>query len=138
MMRKTLITMIAGCMVTGMVGCNSNLSTENSLLKKENEELRSQYKEAAQALQASDDDYQRMQLELRNTEEANSDLQTALNNKPETFNLFENISGVKVSMRDKDFAITVASDLLFNLCSHVVVDIATANNSRNAILISSF
>ena len=97
-----------------MLGCNSNLTTENSLLKKENEELRSQYKEATDALQASDDDYQRMGLELRDAQNTNTDLQATLNSKPESINIFENISGVDVSMRDKDLALTVASDLLFN------------------------
>ena len=114
MMRKTLITILTGCIASTLVGCNSNLSTENSLLKKENEELRTQYKEATDALQASDNDYQRMQLELRDSQVVNSDLQTALDSRPETINIFENISGVDVAMRDKDLALTVASDLLFN------------------------
>lgn len=113
-MRKQLTLILTGIIGSSMLGCNSNLTTENSLLKKENEELRSQYKEATDALQASDDDYQRMGLELRDAQNTNTDLQATLNSKPESINIFENISGVEVSMRDKDLALTVASDLLFN------------------------
>jgi len=90
-----------------MLGCNSSMKTENNLLKTENEELRMQYKEATAALQAADDDLTRTTGDLRTAQEA-------LDTRPETINIFENIAGVDVELRDKDLALTVASDLLFN------------------------
>ena len=83
------------------------MKTENNLLKTENEELRMQYKEATAALQAADDDLTRTTGDLRTAQEA-------LDTRPETINIFENIAGVDVELRDKDLALTVASDLLFN------------------------
>jgi chemotaxis protein MotB len=97
-----------------MLGCNSNMKSENALLKTENEELRMQYKEATAALQAADDDLARAHGDLRLSQDENQTLQTTLNTRPETINVFENISGVEVELRDKDLALTVASDLLFN------------------------
>jgi chemotaxis protein MotB len=97
-----------------MLGCNNSMKTENDLLKTENEELRTQYKEATAALQAADDDLTISQGDLRNAQDENQSLQTALDTRPETINIFENIAGVAVELRDKDLALTVASDLLFN------------------------
>jgi len=94
-----------------MLGCSNNMEKENAMLKTENEELRMQYKEASAALEAADDDLSRTRTELRTSEVA---LQTALDRTPETVNVFESISGVDVELRDKDLALTVASDLLFN------------------------
>ena len=106
---------IAGLAVgISMLGCNNSMKTENDLLKTENEELRMQYKEATAALQAADEDLTRSQGELRNAQNENQTLQTALDTRPETINIFENIAGVDVELRDKDLALTVASDLLFN------------------------
>tara|TARA_B100001750_G_C15256466_1_gene470458 strand:+ start:156 stop:731 length:576 start_codon:yes stop_codon:yes gene_type:complete len=90
------------------------MKTENDLLKQENEELRAQYQEAISALQLSDDDITRLNLELRSAGERESDLATELASRSDSFNMLDNISGVDVSMRDKDLALTVASDLLFN------------------------
>ncbi len=115
MMRTKIMTVLAGLVVGfSMVGCNSNLQTENDLLKKENEELRAQYKEASNALQSADDDLSRATDNLRSQEEISAELQAALDTRPETISVFENINGVDVSLRDKDLALTVASDLLFN------------------------
>ena len=77
-----------------MLGCNNNMATENTLLKNENEELRAQYKEANAALQAADDDLQRTYGDLRSEIERSQELQTALDTRPETVSIFENISGV--------------------------------------------
>ena len=137
MMRTTLITVLTGAIASTIVGCQSNLTTENELLKTENEELRSQYREASNALQASDDDYQRMQLELRNAEDSNDNLQAALSDQPETINIFEGISGVEVSMRDKDLALTVASDLLFNSGSATLKSSAKSTLSEVASALTS-
>lgn len=111
-----------------MIGCNNNLQTENDLLKKENEELRAQYKEATSALQSADDDLQRTQGDLRTEQELNQELQQALDTRPETISIFENIGGVDVSLRDKDLALTVASDLLFNSGSA-----SLKNNSKSTL-----
>jgi chemotaxis protein MotB len=111
-----------------MLGCSSNMSTENTLLKNENEELRMQYKESTVALQAADADFQRMQDNLRASQEKNTQLQSVLDTRPETINYFKEIDGVDVSMRNKDLALTVASDLLFNSGS------ATLKNSANKTL----
>jgi chemotaxis protein MotB len=109
------MTIVAGLAVGfSMMGCNNNLQTENDLLKTENEELRTQYKEATSALQAADDDLKRTQGDLRSEQEYNEELRQALDTRPETISIFENIGGVDVTLRDKDLALTVASDLLFN------------------------
>ncbi len=114
-MRRNVTMAIAGLAVgISMLGCNNSMKTENDLLKTENEELRMQYKEATAALQAADEDLTRSQGELRNAQNENQTLQTALDTRPETINIFENIAGVDVELRDKDLALTVASDLLFN------------------------
>ena len=97
-----------------MLGCNNNMKTENALLKTENEELRMQYKEATTALQAADDDLTRTRGDYRSAQDEIDTLKTALDTRPETINVFENINGVDVELRDKDLALTVASDLLFN------------------------
>jgi len=108
MMRRNVTIAIAGLAIGfSMLGCNSSMKTENNLLKTENEELRMQYKEATAALQAADDDLTRTTGDLRTAQEA-------LDTRPETINIFENIAGVDVELRDKDLALTVASDLLFN------------------------
>ena len=65
-------------------------------------------------MQLSDDDITRLNLELRSAGERESDLATELASRSDSFNMLDNISGVDVSMRDKDLALTVASDLLFN------------------------
>ena len=114
-MRQKVIMVLAGLAVgISMLGCNNNMATENTLLKTENEELRTQYKETITALQAVDDDLRRAQGDLRSEQEHSQALQTELDTRPETISIFENISGVEVSLRDKDLALTVASDLLFN------------------------
>ncbi len=113
-LNRLLLTVICGVIGFSFVGCNSNMKTENDLLKQENEELRAQYQEAISALQLSDDDITRLNLELRSAGERESDLATELASRSDSFNMLDNISGVDVSMRDKDLALTVASDLLFN------------------------
>ena len=114
-MRRNVTMAIAGLAIGfSMLGCNSSMKTENDLLKTENEELRMQYKEATAALQAADDDLTRTTGDLRTAQDENQSLQTALDTRPETINIFENIAGVDVELRDKDLALTVASDLLFN------------------------
>lgn len=97
-----------------MAGCSNNVVQENDLLKNENEELRTQYKESTSALQAADDDLRRSRTDLRTTQEEVDALREALNAKSDEHGTFDNISGVSVEIRDKDVAITVASDLLFN------------------------
>jgi chemotaxis protein MotB len=115
MMRNKILLVATGLAVGfSMFGCNNNTAKENTLLKAENEELRMQHKEATAALQAADDDLTRTNSELRLEQDRNQELQTALDTRPETISVFENISGVEVSLRDKDLALTVASDLLFN------------------------
>ncbi len=114
-MRTNVTMAIAGLVVSfSMLGCSNNLKSENALLKTENEELRMQYKEASAALQAADDELSAVRGNLRFAEEENQTLQTALDTKPETINVFESINGVDAEMREKDLALTVASDLLFN------------------------
>ena len=115
MMRIKLMIAVTGVAIGfSMLGCSNNLQTENTLLKKENEELRAQYKESSGALQAADDDLRRTQDDLRAAEEVSAGLQEAIDTRPETISIFENINGVDVTLRDKDLALTVASDLLFN------------------------
>ena len=114
-MRRNVLLAIAGlAMGFSMLGCNNNMKTENALLKTENEELRMQYKEATTALQAADDDLTRTRGDYRSAQDEIDTLKTALDTRPETINVFENINGVDVELRDKDLALTVASDLLFN------------------------
>jgi flagellar motor protein MotB len=96
-----------------MVGCSNN-TEQLDAFRTENEELRSQYTESQEALQAADSDLQRAQETLRSEQERNGTLQTQLDTQPEVINVFENIDGVSATMRDKDLALTVASDLLFS------------------------
>ena len=138
MMRHNIMVVITGFAVGfSMIGCNSNLQTENDLLKKENEELRAQYKDTNVALQAADDDLRRTQGDLRAEQERSAVLQTALDTRPETISIFENISGVDVSLRDKDLALTVASDLLFNSGSATLRNSASNTLSQVASALSS-
>lgn len=137
-MRQKIMTVITGLAISfSMLGCNSNLQTENDLLKNENEELRAQYKESNVALQAADDDLRRIQSDLRAEQEYSAELQTALDTRPETISIFENISGVDVTLRDKDLALTVASDLLFNSGSATLRNSAKNTLSQVASALSS-
>jgi len=129
---------IAGlAMGFSMLGCNNNMKTENALLKTENEELRMQYKEATAALQAADDDLSRSRGEYRNAQNEIDNLQIALETKPDSINIFENISGVAAEMRDKDLALTVASDLLFNSGSATLKKTAKSTLSNVASALNS-
>ena len=114
MMRTKWIIAIGGLVGCLMTGCKNNVVQENNLLKSENEELRTQYKESTNALQAADDDLRRSQTDLRTVQEQVESLQDELNDRSDGENSFNSISGVSVEVRDKDVAITVASDLLFN------------------------
>jgi chemotaxis protein MotB len=114
MMRTKWIITIAGFVGCLLAGCTNNVVQENDLLKNENEELRTQYKESTNALQAADDDLRRSQMDLRSTQEQVEALQYELNVRPNSDGTFDNINGISVEVRDKDVAITVASDLLFN------------------------
>ena len=96
-----------------MVGCSNN-TEQLDAFRTENEELRSQYTESQEALQAADSDLQRAQETLRSEQERNGTLQTQLDTRPEVINVFDSIDGVSATMRDKDLALTVASDLLFS------------------------
>ena len=101
MMRIKLMIAVTGVAIGfSMLGCSNNLQTENTLLKKENEELRAQYKESSGALQAADDDLRRTQDDLRAAEEVSAGLQEAIDTRPETISIFENINGVDVTLRD--------------------------------------
>ncbi len=105
MMRRNVLMIVAGlAMGFSMLGCNNNIEKENALLKTENEELRMQYKEASSALQAADDDLARSRGEYRSAQDEIVNLQTALDTRPETINVFESISGVDVELRDKGLA----------------------------------
>ena len=95
-----------------MVGCSNNTEQLNAF-RTENEDLRAQYTDSQEALQAADSDLQLALDELRAEQERNGTLQTELDTRPEVVNVFENIMGVSAAMRDKDLALTVASDLLF-------------------------
>ncbi|MDP7008742.1 MAG: OmpA family protein [Phycisphaerales bacterium] len=110
-MRK-VVALVGITIGFAMVGCSNN-TEQLDAFKIENEELRAQYTEAQEALQAADSDLQRAQEELRAEQERNGTLQTQLDTRPEVINVFENIDGVNAAMRDKDLALTVASDLLF-------------------------
>ena len=137
-MRQKLTLVVTGLAVSfSMLGCNNNLQTENSLLKKENEELRAQYKESNVALQAADDDLRRTQGDLRTEQDLNAELQVALDTRPETISIFENISGVDVTLRDQDLALTVASDLLFNSGSATLKSSAKSTLSNVASALNS-
>ena len=120
-----------------MFGCSNNMKTENDLLKTENEELRMQYKEVTAALQAVDDDLARVHGDLRNAQDENQNLKTVLDTRPETINIFENINGVDVELRDKDLALTVASDLLFNSGSATLKKSAQGTLSNVATALNS-
>ena len=126
--KSLLLTALSGMMSFSLVGCNSNVKTENELLKKENEELRAQYQDATNALQVSDDDNTRLNNDLRTAQENAATLEEQLANQPETINIFEDIDGIDVSMRDKDLALTVASDLLFNSGS-----VTLKSNAKNTL-----
>ena len=95
-----------------MVGCSNN-TEQLDAFRTENEGLRAQYTESQEALQAADSDLQLALDELRSEQERNGTLQTEIDTRPEVVNVFENINGVSAAMRDKDLALTVASDLLF-------------------------
>ena len=136
MMRRIIV--LAGItMGLAMVGCSNN-TEQMDAFKTENEELRVQYTESQEALLAADSDLQRAQEALRTEQERNGTLQTQLDTRPEEVNIFENIDGVSASMRDKDLALTVASDLLFSSGSAslkksakgTLGDVATALNNR--------
>jgi chemotaxis protein MotB len=138
-MRQNVLMAVAGLVMGfSMLGCNNNIEKENALLKTENEELRMQYKESSAALEAADDDLTRTRGEYRTAQGEIDELQTALDTRPETINVFESISGVSVELRDKDLALTVASDLLFNSGSATLKksaqgtlsNVATALNAR--------
>jgi flagellar motor protein MotB len=138
MMRQKVMTAVVGLAIGfSMFGCSNNMKTENDLLKTENEELRMQYKEVTVALQAVDDDLARVHGDLRNAQDENQNLQTALDTRPETINIFENISGVDVELRDKDLALTVASDLLFNSGSATLKKSAQGTLSNVASALNS-
>ena len=138
MMRRNVMMVIAGLAVSfSMLGCSNNMEKENALLKTENEELRMQYKEATDALQIADDDLARTRGYLRYAEDENETLQKTLDTRPETINVFENISGVDVEMRDKDLALTVASDLLFNSGSATLKKSAKSTLSNVATALNS-
>jgi chemotaxis protein MotB len=138
MMRQKVMTAVVGLAIGfSMFGCSNNMKTENGLLKSENEELRMQYREVTAALQAVDDDLARVHGDLRNAQDVNQNLQTALDTRPETINIFENISGVDVELRDKDLALTVASDLLFNSGSATLKKSAQGTLSNVASALNS-
>lgn len=120
-----------------MVGCSNN-TEQLDAFRTENEELRAQYTESQEALEAADSDLQRAQESLRSEQERNGTLQTQLDTRPEVISVFENIDGVSATMRDRDLALTVASDLLFSSGStslkksakSTLGDVATALNNQ--------
>ena len=134
---RRIIVLAGITMGLAMVGCSNN-TEQMDAFKTENEELRVQYTESQEALLAADSDLQRAQEVLRTEQERNGTLQTQLDTRPEEINIFENIDGVSASMRDKDLALTVASDLLFSSGSATLKksakgtlgDVATALNNR--------
>ncbi len=134
---RRIIVLAGITMGLAMVGCSNN-TEQMDAFKTENEELRVQYTESQEALLAADSDLQRAQEALRTEQERNGTLQTQLDTRPEEVNIFENIDGVSASMRDKDLALTVASDLLFSSGSAslkksakgTLGDVATALNNR--------
>ena len=75
-----------------MVGCSNN-TEQLDAFRTENEELRAQYTESQEALQAADSDLQLALDELRSEQERNGTLQTELDTRPEVVNVFENING---------------------------------------------
>ena len=120
-----------------MVGCSNN-TEQLDAFRTENEELRVQYTESQEAVQAADSDLQLALDELRAEQERNGTLQTTLDTRPEVVNVFENIGGVSATMRDRDLALTVASDLLFasgsaslkKSAKGTLGEVATALNNR--------
>ena len=120
-----------------MVGCSNNTEQLNAF-RTENEELRAQYTDSQEALQAADSDLQFALDELRAEQERNGTLQTELDTRPEVVSVFENIKGVSATMRDRDLALTVASDLLFasgsaslkKSANGTLGEVATALNNR--------
>ena len=120
-----------------MVGCSNN-TEQLDAFRTENEELRVQYTESQEALQAADSDLQLALDELRTEQERNGTLQTELDTRPDVVNVFDNIKGVSAVMRDKDLALTVASDLLFasgsaslkKSAKGTLGEVATALNNR--------
>ena len=137
MMRSNVLTIAGMAFGLAMVGCSNKTETADAF-RTENEELRTQYTESQEALQAADTDLQRAQEELRAEQERNSDLQVRIDSKPEVISMFENIDGVSASMRNKDLALTVASDLLFTSGSAslkksakgTLAEVASALNNR--------
>ena len=137
MMRSNVLTIAGMAFGLAMVGCSNKTETADAF-RTENEELRTQYTESQEALQAADTDLQRAQEELRAEQERNSNLQVRIDSKPEVISMFENIDGVSASMRNKDLALTVASDLLFTSGSAslkksakgTLAEIASALNNR--------
>ncbi|MEE2912851.1 MAG: OmpA family protein [Planctomycetota bacterium] len=137
MRKKWIVTTVglAGCLA---MGCSNNIVQENDLLKNENEELRTQYKESTNALQAADDDLRRANTELRTTQEQVQLLEEEIiNAQSDTGGSFDNINGLSVEVRDKDVAITVASDLLFNSGSATLKDSAKSTLSAVASSLTS-
>jgi len=111
-MMRRLVVMTGIALGFAMVGCSNNTEQLNAF-RTENEELRAQYTDSQEALQAADSDLQLALDELRSEQERNGTLQTEIDTRPEVVNVFDNIDGVSAVMRDKDLALTVASDLLF-------------------------
>ncbi len=109
---RRLVVMTGIALGFAMVGCSNNTEQLNAF-RTENEELRAQYTDSQEALQAADSDLQLALDELRSEQERNGTLQTEIDTRPEVVNVFDNIDGVSAVMRDKDLALTVASDLLF-------------------------
>ena len=109
---RRLVVMTGIALGFAMVGCSNN-TEQLDAFRTENEELRAQYTESQEALQAADSDLQLALDELRSEQERNGTLQTEIDTRPEVVNVFDNIDGVSAVMRDKDLALTVASDLLF-------------------------
>lgn len=113
-MRPMRMIGMTGVLLAGaMIGCSGNVQTENTLLREENEELRAQYKESADALDAADQDLRRAHDDLRN---ANEQLTTFGDDASgsTTGSAFAGIDGVEVDVRDQELTLTVASDLLFS------------------------
>jgi len=111
-MMRRIVVMTGIALGFAMVGCSNNTEQLNAF-RTENEELRAQYTDSQEALQAADSDLQLALDELRTEQERNGTLQTELDTRPDVVNVFDNIKGVSAAMRDQDLALTVASDLLF-------------------------
>lgn len=136
-MRYNILTIAGLAVGLAMVGC-SNKTESADAFRTENQELRAKYTESQEALQAADSDLLRAQEDLRAAQERNSDLQTRVDSKPEVISMFESIDGVSASMRNKDLALTVASDLLFasgsvslkKSAKETLAEVASALNNR--------